>query len=637
MKKYLIIPMALAATMTVTLGTGSIIEKVIETNNFHIESDELYSKPNIAHDDVVMNVFTLIGGESIELSTRWWEYEKATTSKVVYTLYSTKIGTDEKGYGTLIKDEILEVKEGTPPTKTGTHKDISLFSGLTPNTNYIIEVEIKDKDGKSLIEEESFFTQPTKIEMEPVVQEDGKSVSLTTRWKEASTPAKTISVNYNISSQSLGTTETIQGTVPITTGLQEETVLFENLKLNEEYYITTTLEFADGNTLEKQYSVNTNVTPTIWGVDVINPSIGDIQIMVDFNNKGLPLDVKKSKIELFEVSTEDSTKVLKETIFITEDPTHVYDSSFKLDVDKTYSVEVTLATVYHEEDGIEEQDYSITKVGNLNGNEEFTTINSNDTNITNIEITPTPSTFGKRDGLINIEMTVNEPNADDMLWGRFQLEKITNDNFEETLFFPPGELIEDTLIINQTFDKMYGGKYRNLSYVVTEDQEKDALRVDEITINTKEESKPTISSKMDKPISNEDGSETFQKDSIETKILVPDGSVLEPEDVTGIINYGVIDMEGNKIVSSSSNTNWNPENLEFSLSEDLVIPAENVTAGYEIVLTGLELHWELINDLVIKDKGLSGGAIAGIVIGSIAGVALIGGSTFWILKSKKII
>ncbi len=371
--------------------------------------------------------------------------------------------------------------------------------------------------------------------------------------------------------------------------------------------------------------------PIIEDLIISNYSLGKIGIKVNFDDKGAIVNPTTSHIKIY--NGNDNTGILNETIQITEKSGHTYNSKIPLVINVQYYVEVTINT-----------DYNIENPTPIVKGSKWETIGTIDTNITNLKLTPIDNTFGKSDGLIELSMEINQRRAGDVT----EIKVSIDDGVPKEIEIPKLAATQHDfwiqgLVIGENLEPgihkvkveeiaTYGGNLEQNEIVI---------------IPTKEESKPIPTTEIIEPQEAEDGTITYKENDIKITLIDQEGS--EPLSIDMIdatnANFRIKDSleQINHSTTSNVNTSVKDGKVVLALNKDLVISKENVIEGYTIELSGLKITTlgntnTLTFDVHtqgVKEDNMSGGAIAGIVIGSIAGVALLGTGGYWIFNKKE--
>ncbi len=652
MKKYFITLMAIA-TLTTISTIGSTNNKTVTTND---DVDIGRVMTPIKSEDIVVDVG--VSNTGIGATILWDQMTLAitNTSQTLALASTPNIIIDTKD------------SEATHPAMISVG-----FSNLETNTKYIMEVDLKDET-KNVLATETIIVSTTGImpvngKME-LNEHNNTSIEVKTTWDRSSvsgSPSKDIiSSSYNLLEvPTIGQPifiETKPGS-PIN-GNREgtDTVIFDGINLtikpNTKYKVEATLIIDDNyGTMDIQEEVTTRTkTATIDNVEVTNHSLGKIEIKVDFDDKNSKVDTTKSKIEIY--GSDGNTLV--ESIPLDKETGNVYDSTVMLDNNEYYKIHVSLVTS-HSTEVIKHDTTTIT------------TLSENDTNITSLNLTTRSNDFGKDNATILLDMVIDQSAINDAIG----IEVIvTNSEGTEattnlTSLIPSTTEIKivseeinmprlsstNAITLIPTSEEDYIKTLLSLEYNVdvkiisktldgsTNSKTLQQNSTEIITVNAKPVIKTMV---VEEPTIDSNGDTEYAKDGLEVEVDLTNQTIEIIDDLhlpleyidTSMANFGIVSGTETTTTSNALKSSMANGNISIALNESLIIPKEIVKEGYRLELTDvvfLPTGNTHSFDIVSVDKvaTLSDGAIAGIVIGSLVGVAIIGYSSYWIYDNRE--
>ncbi len=201
MKKIFTIPMAFIALSSVSMGTGLIANKVMITDDSHIES-MMVDNRYVSNARITAEAIT---DATIQVKTQWLNGMNVEgVSKISYTITSTNGGS---GSTTIAKRSVT----AGGPGANSEGSDVQEFTGLSAVKEYEITAKLYYFVSSSSMPEIrdhpapiTATTLPSNV-TEPIVVlssiggEDGEAVGLTTTWKDGETE-KASHISYVVTS-----------------------------------------------------------------------------------------------------------------------------------------------------------------------------------------------------------------------------------------------------------------------------------------------------------------------------------------------------------------------------------------------------------------------------------------------------
>ncbi len=650
MKKTFIIPMAFVAVTSVSTGTGLIANKIITTNDPHTESVMTpRAGVNVTNSKIVIGAVT---DATIEVTTTWTD---GTTDKVSHIAYEATSTTGVAGTGVQ-----AEPKDGT---------DTFIFKELTPGASYTITATLSDGTTAFLLgqpAEKTITTSTEKIVSNTslAITENitGNSIEVTSNWTNG-TEQVVDKVAYTATDST--STDTITTTTAIleSTTTDTATITFDPSTQPGPYNIKAEFYVKDGTTPIKTSNIipsialatapefNDTTTPEN-SIIITNHSLGRVEIQAKFNDGGAKVG-GLSKIEIFEGTATTGTPF--DTLPLNEESGYITDSIKPLENGTEYTAKVTLETGFSE--GV---DNTVTAEKSFKTLESTTTddVTTSDTHISSLDLTPTGNDFGVGNVEISLDMTIDQEAAGDVT----AVDVIVTDATGAT----SGTTITDILIsgttweqnienpkeLNITVDKLgmptsTTGLTSSMDYNVEVKVTSTSLTADTKTmeqneiITVKPKSTPGITPIEVQSTINADGNTEYAAGDLKLEINPETTMVLDSTDIdVSNASFALSTQTTSRTPNAAKLTPGTDNKITIELNSDLVIPAATVTAGYTIELTGIEFAGETFshNILTVEEyTGMSDGAIGMIVIGSIAGVALLGGGSFWLYNNQDIL
>ncbi len=260
--------------------------------------------------------------------------------------------------------------------------------------------------------------------------------------------------------------------------------------------------------------------------------------------------------------------------------------------------------------------------------------------IVNLKVTKIDNVFGTNNqAIIKLNLNIIQQR-------RYQVYsiKVRFDNLEEEPFAFLGNWNDLEFEATHEFVNVNDGIH-NIEIVIQlyNSESVEIVITEQIEITTDDNTIPIVdlnNSTVEEPTLNKDGTHIYKIDSIKTRLTTSDGK-FEPSLIAGTdFKYEIVTNNQKSLVPMvSGQVDYNDQTGVFTLNEQITIDSTIVKSGYLIILTGLEYKQTPVGDIHIKtilplsddlDKPLSGGTIAGIVIGSLLILTLIGASGYWL-------
>ncbi len=535
----------------------------------------------------------------------------ATTAVSLSIGTSLSIGEVNK-IGNIYEDNLATSIEDTPPT--------NMFSEIIEVTSTTIEIRTNWTSGTGLGKESIIkWTIATESDPTLIVEKDGTGTY----------PVETIPKKFGKSTPLMPNTW-----YEIKIGLGRGSLYDEMEVLATE----TILILTDA------------IAPTMNVPTVENHSAGTVEITADFEDNNSIIDKNKSKVKIYEGNTVpiDGTPPIQE-FDLNEDEDYIYKVSGLEPTIDGYIVETSIKTDFDFEEEVQLPPIKTTKT--------FTPLGLDEIMATTTITEKSPANFGMDDGIATISTaiipkageTINEVSClldgeSETPMNEFHLPKTT-----QTIYVADVSGFKANDVNNIEVTITYDG-----SKTLTQNEwTTSGETINSGTITTKSGTEPIITSTIEEGVRVENkpnGETKYWPGSLEMTIVNDKDAFQINKSSIDSTNamFGVVDSNATMMKSSNLSIYQTGQpslgyTITFKLGLDLFVSKEHVDAGYTLGLIGLEIPeldvdidpW--LNFVSVEPtpiETLSNGAIVGIVIGSIAGVALLGGGSYWLIKNK---
>ncbi len=524
---------------------------------------------------------------------------------------------------------------------------VSIGTGLVINEATITN----DNHTESVITSHAKEVAGTKVEVTATAKD---SISIKTTWTEGN-PVGVNTIEYKVELEGVIVGEKINTPTSLTPDVENtDSVILSSTTLtnggslvpNTEYEITVSLKNVAGAIIGTEITTATTATtaPTIGTIIPTYHSLGKVQVTVDHDDKNSLINTDESEVTISETS---GGAVPIQTIELNSNPLHIYEFD-NLTPETEYFVNATIKTNW--DDGTtpatpateaDEQSIETPPAAYMTA--------------TTVITEKTPTTFGKQTGVATVTTTVTP----DELGSEVNAPTIK-------IVDPSGTIpeINETMTEVGTNTNTYEydivglgvNDLRNITVNITDAATGSLIQKNPLdgVIGNDILTMPVIKTiEVNAPIEQEDGTSKYKDGDLKITIENNKDAVQINKSNINVDNamFGVIDSV-DLLTTTTTNATFKEEvtataeigsTVSLTLNQDLFISQADMEAGYTLGMTGItststDIDFNYMFDFDLtpapESDSLSGGAIAGIVIGSIAGVALLGAGGYWLHTNK---